>query len=73
MKLTEKLSRGLIQANCVTAETVKNETYFNLIRLCDITGWSDPIAALSQTKRVVDVTRDECGNILTGQFAGGAQ
>jgi len=50
----------------INGGNVALETYYNLVRLCEITGYSDPIGALRTTGETVTVVRDACGNILSG-------
>ena len=56
------------KSRIVTGENVRKETYYNVLQLCRITGYADPIAALTATGEMVDVTRDACGNILSGRL-----
>lgn len=49
---------------------VDQESYYNLIQLCRITGYANPLAALKQTGEVVEVVKDDCGNIVSGRVVG---
>lgn len=55
----------------ITAENIERESYYNLIQLCKITGYADPIAALKSKKaqghtEAFSVSRDSSGNITGG-------
>jgi hypothetical protein len=68
MKLTEKLAKGLILPTVINAQTVRQETFYNLLRLQEQIRYTDPISAIEQLKLVVHVARDESGNVLTAKL-----
>jgi hypothetical protein len=48
----------------VTSANILSESYFNLCRLADLTGYADPIAAAKATNAEWRVNKDDCGNII---------
>jgi hypothetical protein len=53
----------------VTAENIDKESYYNCVRLCEITGYANPISAIKSLnsrgfKTEWTVEKDECGNIV---------
>jgi hypothetical protein len=64
MTTIKLIQNGTLKADSVTPATVSRESYYNLVQLCRITGYSDPIAALKATGEIVAVKRDASGNIL---------
>lgn len=49
----------------ITAENVSKESYYNLVQLCRLTGYADPIAAIRANGQTWTVKKDGCGNILS--------
>ena len=45
-----------------------NEPYYNMLRVCEITGYADPVAALASTGECLVVVKDENNNILSGKM-----
>jgi len=48
----------------ISKDNIAKESYYNLCRLAEITGYANPIAALRVTNETFHVTKDECGNII---------
>jgi hypothetical protein len=48
----------------ITPDNIGKESYHNLVRLAEITGYANPIAALKATGETVTVAKDELGNII---------
>jgi hypothetical protein len=48
----------------ITAANIDAETYYNTIRLCDLTGYTNPPAAIKELRVEWTVEKDECGNIV---------
>ncbi len=51
----------------INAGNVADEPYYNLVQLCRLTRYADPLSAIQSTGKSYRVTRDECGNILTAE------
>ena len=47
----------------ITAETIGQESYFNVCRLARLTCLADPVAAIRTLRLLVPVIRDANGNI----------
>lgn len=54
------------RTHIITAENILDESYYNLVQLCRITGYADPLAAIRATGERFEVVKDACGNILSG-------
>ena len=48
----------------ITPENIDKESYYNLCKLCDITGYANPLRAIKQTGETIEVEKDENGNII---------
>jgi prophage antirepressor-like protein len=48
----------------ITAANIEAESYFNLVQLCRLTGYANPIGAIKANGETWTVTKDECGNLL---------
>ena len=48
----------------ITPDNIGKESYHNLVRLAEITGYANPIAAIKATGETVTVAKDELGNII---------
>ncbi len=74
MQATKTSPQAGERTQFITAQNIQNESYYNLVQLCRITGWADPIAALkchaaAGCYDAFKVERDECGNIVSGRRA----
>jgi len=58
----------MITNETVTRDNIDNESFYNVVQLCNITGYADPVAALKSTGETVRVTRDNGGNITGGEL-----
>jgi hypothetical protein len=48
----------------ITADNVRNESYFNLVQLCRLTGYAQPSLAIKSIGEVWTVEKDGCGNVV---------
>lgn len=48
----------------ITAENIKSESYYNLVQLCRLTGYANPIRAMLSLKTAWKVQKDKHGNII---------
>jgi hypothetical protein len=53
------------QPTTITADNIGQESFFNLCQLAHFTRYADPIAATQGLGLVMQVTRDDCGNITS--------
>jgi len=49
----------------ITASNIDKETYFNLVRLVNITGYAYPDKAIKSLNCEWSVIKDDCGNIIS--------
>jgi len=49
----------------ITKDNITSEPYFNVVMLCKLTGYADPIGAMKQLKTEWTVIKDRCGNIVS--------
>jgi hypothetical protein len=53
----------------ITHTNIESESYFNCVRLSDLTGYANPVSAIQALNREGiktewKVMKDECGNII---------
>lgn len=48
----------------ITADTIDSESYYNLVQLCRLTGFANPIGAIKANRETWHVIKDDCGNIV---------
>ena len=49
----------------ITAANIREESYYNLVQLCRLGEYADPLGAIVATKEEWLVNKDECGNIVS--------
>lgn len=53
----------------ITKSNVSSLTYYNLLQLCHITEFANPVAGIMATGEVWECKTDGLGNILSGRKA----